>query len=433
VLEWAAEQFGPDHWLAENAHKLAIVLAIFLVTVTITWSYDRGGRGLKLYEWCLKLLVGLIVACFIGVVITLSLSSTRPLDWSQVFAGFVPDFTKFYRPADGFLPLLEAIGPLGDPVRAFWSERIVSQQRDVMISAAATAVGINMTFLFPYSMLRKRWTKHHRGLAIFDLSTGMFIPYVLATSCVVIAAASQFHTEVGDGFVVAENEVTPPAKFEAGYNGLLAARENAEELPGEIDLAEKRLAATLVQRDAIDLSTSLAPLTGTVVANVIFGVGVLAMVLSTISLLMLISGQVFCEILGFPQGGWPHRIGTLVAGVGGTLGPFVWSQAGFYLAVPTSVFGFVLLPFAYITFFLLMNQKKLLGENAPRGMRRVVWNTLMGVAATVASVGAVYMVWDKAKWIGIAVVAGFILLALMVQINRWNEARYGGAGVEGRG
>ena len=38
-------------------------------------------------------------------------------------------------------------------------------------------------------MLNKGWGKKHRGLAIFDLSTGMVIPYVLATSCVAIAAA----------------------------------------------------------------------------------------------------------------------------------------------------------------------------------------------------------------------------------------------------
>ncbi|MGC8846144.1 MAG: hypothetical protein ACP5QY_09875, partial [Candidatus Hydrogenedens sp.] len=62
---------------------------------------------------------------------------------------------------------------------------------DVMISAAATAVGINMTFMLPYSMLRKGWDREFRGLAIFDLSTGLFFPFILATSCVVIASAAR--------------------------------------------------------------------------------------------------------------------------------------------------------------------------------------------------------------------------------------------------
>ena len=62
-----------------------------------------------------------------------------------------------------------------------------------MITAVATAVGINMTFLMPYSLLARGWDKDFRGLASFDLATGLFIPYMLATTCVVVAAAAQFH------------------------------------------------------------------------------------------------------------------------------------------------------------------------------------------------------------------------------------------------
>ena len=38
-----------------------------------------------------------------------------------------------------------------------------------------------MTFLLPYSMLRKKWKAEHRQLAVFDLSIGLIIPFVLAT------------------------------------------------------------------------------------------------------------------------------------------------------------------------------------------------------------------------------------------------------------
>ena len=143
-----------------------------------------------------------------------------------------------------------------------------------------------------------------------------------------------------------------------------------------------------------------------------------------ISLLMLISGFVFCEILGLPPGGWPHRLGTLLAGVGGAFGPFIWKDAAFYLAVPTSVFGFVLLPLAYLTFFLLMNQNSLLGEEAPRGFKRLVWNVLMGISAGAATIGSLYMTWVKARYVGVAAVVGFVLLALLVQINRYNTRRH---------
>lgn len=418
-----ATTLGPESWWAVNAEKLLVVTLILVISTVITWNYDRGGRGLRLYENMLKTMVALIVLCFFGVVIVMSLSD-NPLDWNAIATGLVPDFGQFFKPAATFLPLLEEIGPEGDAARQFWSDKIVSEQRDVMISAAATAVGINMTFLFPYSLLRKRWTREYRGLAVFDLSTGMFIPYILATGCVVIAASAQFHTNVADGFAVDGNSVVAPDKFAGAYNSLLKAREAQELEPAEIGVSEKKLAATLVRRDAMDLAKSLQPLTGNFVANIVFGLGVLAMTLSTISILMLISGFVFAELLGFPPGGWGHRGATLVAGVGGALGPFVWSDASFYLAVPTSVFGFVLLPFAYVTFVLLMNQRSLLGDDVPKGFKRFAFNLLTGIAALVASVGSVYMIWVKASWVGIAAVTAFILLALMVQINRYNESRY---------
>ncbi len=51
-----------------------------------------------------------------------------------------------------------------------------------MVAAAATAVGINMTFFMPFVLLRRRWGREHRGLAKFDLWTALLIPYVMATS-----------------------------------------------------------------------------------------------------------------------------------------------------------------------------------------------------------------------------------------------------------
>ena len=102
----------------------------------------------------------------------------------------------------------------------------------------------------------------------------------------------------------------------------------------------------------------------------------------------------------------------------GLLGPFIWKDAAPYLAVPTSVFGFILIPIAYITFALVMNQKKLLGDDMPKGGRRIVWNVLMIIAVVLVSVGAVYMVKKKAGWIGIGGVIAFIMLVVIVHFIR---------------
>ena len=101
--------------------------------------------------------------------------------------------------------MLDALG--NDSAMAYWSNLIVSQQRDVMLSAGAAAVGINMTFLLPYNLLSRGWDKDFRGLTIFDMSTGTFIPFVLATGCVVIASATQFHAKLPEGCVVTATEV----------------------------------------------------------------------------------------------------------------------------------------------------------------------------------------------------------------------------------
>lgn len=162
---------GAGAWIGVNANKLCVAITIFVLATIVTWSYDRGGWGIRLYETTLKIIVALIVLCFLGVVVRLSLSQEVALDWGAVFAGLAPDFNLFSQPVAKFTPLLDEIGSADSPARRFWSGQIVNMQRDVMIAAAATAVGINMTFLFAYSLIRKGWTKEFRGMATFDLAS----------------------------------------------------------------------------------------------------------------------------------------------------------------------------------------------------------------------------------------------------------------------
>ena len=102
----------------------------------------------------------------------------------------------------------------------------------------------------------------------------------------------------------------------------------------------------------------------------------------------------------------------------GALGPFVWGQAGPYLAVPTSVFGMVLLPIAYWTFFLMMNSRALLGEHRPRGTSRVIWNTLMLIAAGAATFASVYSIHAKAGIAGLGGLGAFLVLVGVVHVLR---------------
>jgi Mn2+/Fe2+ NRAMP family transporter len=422
---------GPASGMPEVQSKIiagSIFLAICLI---VTMTYGIGGRGVKIFEILIKTVVSIIVLSFLGVVIKLSIEGK--ILWGDIFSGLIPDLSLFVRPTDKIMPHIQQVS---EQFRPFWTDMIVSQQRDVMISAAATAVGINMTFLLPYSMLRKGWDKYFRGLAIFDLSTGLFIPFILATGCVVIASASQFHGQPAEGLVANEPSgqitVKPAANLVGPYKGLLADRlkyeigekqfaaftpEQIQQKSDALPWADKRMAAMLVKRDAFNLADTLAPLTGPVIAQYLFGLGVIGMAMSAATMLMTINGLCFCELLGRAPRGWVQRVGNLMVSVG-ALGPFFWKDAAPYLAVPTSVFAMVLLPIAYFAFFLLMNQKTFLGDNMPTGIRRILWNVLMALASGAAAFGSVWSLWSKLQWKGIGLLVGFIVLCVVVHFAR---------------
>jgi Mn2+/Fe2+ NRAMP family transporter len=404
---------GPGSPFGTFGAKLVPTLLILAFSTYITWNYGKGGRGVKIYEATLKIMVGIIVLCFTGVVVRLAMSPAG-LDWSAIFGGFIPDLSVLTTPAAAFQPLIDATAP---GHHAYWSDFIVGNQRDVIVTAAATAVGINMTFLFPYSILRRGWRREFAGLLRFDLATGMFIPFTLATSFVVIAAASQFHAVPQPGILAGADPAALIAdaspRQRAEYAGLLQGLGSADAATP----ADQRLAATLVTRDASHLANALEPLTGAFFGRVIFGLGVLGMTLSSITLLMLISGMVVCELLGRPHAGWPFRLGSLLA-ASGALGPFFWSKAAFWLAVPTSIFGFILMPIAYLTFFLLMNQRRLLGDALPGGGSRVLWNVLMGACLIVTGSASAYMLWIKGGPWGLAAAGAFLLAAGAVDLRR---------------
>jgi len=91
-----------------------------------------------------------------------------------------------------------------------------------------------------------------------------------------------------------------------------------------------------------------------------------------------------------------------------------------WLAIPTSVFAMTLLPFAYFSFYLLMNQKTLLGNDMPRGLKRLWWNTLMAIAAGLAAFASLWSLWSKIHWYGIGVVV--LVLALMAVVHVMRKA-----------
>ncbi|MFQ5810600.1 MAG: divalent metal cation transporter, partial [Armatimonadota bacterium] len=301
-----------------------VALLILPLATAITWSYGRSARGIRMYERALRYMVWGIVLALLVVVIR----QAGSISWGNVFKGYLP----LHIPGQD------------DP-------RGVS----VMIGAFGAAIGINMTFLFPYTLLARGWGKEHHGVIRFDLITGMFLPYALATSLMVIAAASTIY----------------------GTDAVPAGG---------------------TRMSAVQAAQVLGAVMGPTIGQFIFGLGILGMALSTITLHMLVSAFIVCEILDWEPIGWRYKVASLIPGVG-VLGPVLWAKTPFWLPVATSAICGLMLPLAYVGFFILHNRQAYLGDAKPTGGVAIAWNVGMGIAVLASLASAIYFlattVWPK--------------------------------------
>jgi len=143
--------------------SFGVGVLILLINIITTFNYGGGGKGVRLYEWFLRGCIGLVVIMFAIVVV----ARFGHINWTELGKGFI----GYY----GIPNLYLADGSLN-----------VDTVTQVMGMLGA-AVGINMTFLYPYSLLKKGWGKEHKKLARWDLGMTMFLPFTLVTSLVIIA------------------------------------------------------------------------------------------------------------------------------------------------------------------------------------------------------------------------------------------------------
>lgn len=406
-----------------NFSPIFITIPLLLLGLFANWLFEAGGAGAKAFDLIIKLMVAVIVLSFFAVVFALLSAGQLPM--GKLLGGYFPNPLALFSPVDTYEPLLAQ-----SQFREFWETKITDQQRDVTFAAFGSAVGINMTFLLPYTLLKKRWGQKHRGLSITDLSIGLFVPFFLATSCVVIASASSFHGQ--------DKDIDRAAALASlqGNAALNLSEDNSEAFLAKpleyVSEADIKLAGMLTKRDAGALAITLEPFAGKVISQRIFGVGVLGMAVSTIIILMLINGLAFQEAFSSPgsPGGQKANIndnkalyflGCSISGLAGCCFPLLWTGASkAALAVPTSVIGGSLIPIAYFTFFLMMNSKKILGEHRPEGKARIIWNTLMLIATTIATSGSVWVLLGKTEapgWMGNVAKGGLVFLVVLFVVG----------------
>lgn len=286
--------------------------------VSVSLLYGRSARWIRIYERLIKHMVWGIVLCFGWVVVNTS------TDWAGVAAGFVP----FQFPE---------------------SNSDVSSI-EVAVAALAAAVGVNMLFLYPYSLLARGWGREHRRLARFDLLSGMLVPYALATSLMVIATANTLHA---DGIEVKKNVAIATAANVLGSPEAMGAW-----------------------------------------GRVVFDLGILGMALSSITLHMQVCGFVATRWLGVEVGSKGYFWATMLP-TPAFLAPLVWGKYAVSLALPTTIICGALMPLVYVAFIRMQASSAFLGADRPRGAKGMLWIAGMVLATVVLLAGLGLYLWDK--------------------------------------
>lgn len=307
---------------AREIFLFGLALLVWMLCAYTAWHYGAGGRAVLLFENAIKVLSGMIIIAFLWVVIRASLAGQ--VDWGAVLAGYIP----------GRLPA-DAAGVT------------------TVMAALGTAVGINMTFVYGYTLLDRGWGRAHRELSRWDIVMGLVIPYILVTGLISIAAAGAFYG----------SELSIQGKLSPAQAGAMFA------------------------------DAGMGPVTG----RLVFALGVLGMAIGSLVMHMLCCGAAAGAMFNWESHSRPYRLALLLP-TPAVLGVFLWSTMGAYVILPTSAICGFLLPIAYLGWLFLNNNRDYLGEDCPRGARRLLFNAAMllcilMVLASVSYSTAVAMGW----------------------------------------
>jgi len=311
--------------LSGTAGRGFIGVMVLAAAGFVCYLYSTGAKGLKIYETLVKTLVWSIVAAF--AVVTFATG----IDFKALILGITG------------ISFIQHVAEFGFPEVAITP----------VVGGIAAAVGINMVFLYPYSLLNKNWGKEHRELAYFDLISGMVVPFIFATSFMMIAVANTIGPEPG------------------------TLGESVRDIRAILPVLNETLGATL--------------------SLLLIGLGMFAIGFSTIITHMLASGFIGCELFGFEYKGRAKFWFSLLPAVG-IIGVFI--HFPWYAAVTASSLAAPLMPIAVIGFILLLNSKSYMGDARPEGGARLFWNVSLVGAVLVLAVASYFSLvknWNDLK------------------------------------
>ena len=297
-------------------------LTILLINLMVVFNYGRGGIGIKIYEWFMRGIIALVFLTFMFVVAI----NIHKIDWLEMLKGFIGWYG---------IPHHE------DPME-------YAKTLTLVLGMVGASVGINMTFMYPYTQLKKGWGPEHKTLAKWDLGLTMFLPFVVITSLVMV------------GMTV---------------SGIY----DIDNVRGMKDMVNTAISPTAA---AGALQTELISQR---VATIIFCAGLIGMACGAIAAHMTCCGFVLNEMLGLEPSTWRFRLFAMTPAIG-IFG--VVFQLPLWFPVVASAIAFTMLPVAYLIFFILNNRRSYIGDAVGKGLKRIVFNTLLGLALLMAVVGA---------------------------------------------
>lgn len=288
-------------------------VAFLAMNIFMVFNYGKGAKGVKMYERFLRLMIALVIVFFLLVCVM----NFGRINWVEIGKGFCGYYGLPKNPATGQVEtatILQVLGMLG------------------------AAVGINMTFLYPYSLLAKGWGREHRMLARWDLGMTMFLPFSIVTSLIIVAMTV---TNVYTGEDVVQTGLAP-----------LGAAAAFEGIPG---------------------------------GRFIFCLGLMGMCGGAVSTHMVACGFTLCEMLPGEMTQKKFRLCALTPCIG-VLGVVI--NLPMWFPVVASAVCFTMLPIAYFIFFYLNNKRSYIGDAVGKGKKRVVFNVILLAALAFAILGS---------------------------------------------
>ena len=401
--------------LDNKGGKIGVAFVLLCLSIFLSFWYERSGLHSKLFQWILRLILFSLIAC-LGVSVCMLIPGSG-LSFSSIFSGFLPDLNNLSNTSPRFEALLSQTGEF----RSFWEENLVSRQKELILITFSSTLGVNLLFSLPLLLLGRGWRRDHNQFAKFNLFLGLFIPFVLCSSCLTILSAvahqkmiHSLNEEVSVNTKYSESEtirnlLKERIIFEIGEEQFQSLPPFQQDEKIESLSKPNYILAHLVSQSDTKKWIHYLSDSGKEPLKYLLGIVVLLISFSTIVILMVLNGHLICEILGKPHKGAPFQTGSLLLAVS-SIGPFVWSDQDAWVADPSYFLSLAIIPYILLSFLLMLNSKELLGRQYPQGIKGFSLN--VGVCLSFLLLGSCsfYLVWNH-TWVSFPI--GQVLVTLI--------------------